>query len=337
LDPIRLSQFTLKRALLDGGGYGYWRSLYLDSDPALIIAAGKIHQACPDMDWLRSVEPGLCEAANRMLDYIGDEGLIVCRELSGNSGSYRWSCNGMDVVGFGHLDAYVNALGYRALRNAAALFHNLDNPALADRCRRAAAKIKESYANNFLNPETGWVGGWRSRDGKLHDYGFIWVNGPAIAFGLLEPETARQALVNLEAARMDKPGIEGCWGLPSNLLPLSPLDHMMPIIWGTPEPTFENYTDGGLYGFHASYYLRALSIYGLNEQAARLARELDKGLAAGNFNGGIGQGTEFRSWVGLPTGYEGTLIGSFGPVYGIAIQKGILKPFEPEWWPADGS
>ncbi len=336
LDPADLNRFTLKRALLDGGGYGYWRNLYLDSDPSLLIATGRLHQASPDRAWLHAVEPGLREVASRMLSILGDEGLILCRDLSGNSGSYRWSCNSMDVVGFGHLDGYVNALGYRALRNAAALFHELSDPSLARRCREAAGQIKEVYAKVFINPETGWVAGWRSRDGQIHDYGFIWVNGPAIAFGLLETAQARTALLNLEAARVKMGITEGYFGLPSNLLPLSPQDHMMPIIWGVPQSTFENYTDGGLYGFHASYYLRALSIYGLKEPAQKLARELDEGLAAGYFNGGIGMGNELRSWEGLRTGYEGTLIGSFAPVYSVAIEQGLIAPPDPEWWPAEG-
>jgi hypothetical protein len=59
-------------------------------------------------------------------------------------------------------------------------------------------------------------------------------------------------------------------------------------------------------------------------------------LAAGYFNGGLGKGTEFRSWEGLRTGYEGTLIGSFGPVYSLAIEKGLISPPDPEWWPAKG-
>jgi len=165
---------------------------------------------------------------------MGDEGLILCRDLSGNSGSYRWSCNSMDVVGFGHLDAYVNALSYRALRNAAALLADLGDKSLTGRCRTAAAQIKDAYAKVFVNPGTGWVAGWRSRDGQLHDCGFIWVNGPAIAFGLLEAAQARQALLNLEALRVKVGLTEGYFGLPSNLLPLPAQDHMMPIIWGVP-------------------------------------------------------------------------------------------------------
>ena len=64
-----------------------------------------------------------------------------------------------------------------------------------------------------------------------------------------------------------------------------------------------------------------------------LAEELAAGYAAGIFNGGNGSGHEFRSWEGLPTGYEGTLIGCFGPLYAIAIERGVLKPSDPEWWP----
>ena len=61
--------------------------------------------------------------------------------------------------------------------------------------------------------------------------------------------------------------------------------------------------------------------------------ELEYGLAAGYFNGGLGMGTEFLTWAGLRTGYEGTLINNFLPVYALAIERGILEPREPEWWP----
>ncbi len=334
LDPIKLGQFTLQQALLDGGGYGYWRNLYLDSDPALLIAAGRLHQAQPDFSWLRQVEAGLREVALRMLANQDENGLLVCRDLSGNSGTYRWSCNTMDIIGFGHLDGYVNAIGYRALRNASALFRDLGKTSLSDRCQQAALEIKAAYAETFINPKTGWLAGWRSRDGMLHDYGFTFVNGPAIAFGLLEPAQARQALLNLEAAHAEIGLPDGTLGVPGNLLPIPAEDHLLPGIVPTPTATFESYSDGGLYGFFSMYYLRALSLYGLKEQAARLAAELDNGLACGYFNGGLGSGSELRTWEGLTSGYEGTLIGNFGPVYSLAIEQGVIQPPDPEWWPA---
>ena len=103
-EPLDLVKFSLGRALLDGGGYGYHRNLYLDSDPILLSGAGRIVQLSADQRWLRRVGPGILAAVRRILcSFDAGEAMIVCRALSGNSGSYRWSSNAMDVVGFGHL------------------------------------------------------------------------------------------------------------------------------------------------------------------------------------------------------------------------------------------
>ena len=336
-NPLDLARFTVGRAILDGGGYGYWRNLYLDSDPVLVSAAGRIHQANPDIKWLKHIEPGLLNTITRMLSQIGNNGMLICKDLSGNSGSYRWSSNAMDVVGFGHIDGYVNAWAYRAFRNAAAMLDDLSNHRdLVRECRKAAKNLSQNYAKVLLNPKTGWVAGWRSRDEQLHDYAFIWVNGIAIAFGLLEKPLAKKALLALEELRDNAGPGTARIGLPCNLLPIRDDDHMLPKILNDNLPTFETYTDGSVSGWPATYYLRALAIHGLTDRAKNLAKELAEGYADGIFNGGHGSGHEFRSWEGLPTGYEGTLIGCFGPMYGIAIEEGILEPSSPEWWPANG-
>ncbi len=335
-DPLDLARYTIGRAFKDGGGYGYCRNLYLDSDPILVSAAGRIHQAEPNLSWLHEIEPGLLETIRRMEQEIGTEGLLVCRDLSGNSGSYRWSTNSMDVIGFGHIDAYVNAWAYRAFRNAAAMMTDLKQQDLAKRCKDLADGIQSVYAERLINPETGWVAGWRSRDEELHDAAYTWVNGAALAFGVLEPTIARKAMEKMEALRdcVGPPSYRV--GLPCNLLPIKETDHMLPRIVSIVEPTFERYTDGSLSGWPATYYLRALSVCGLKDRARKLADELNEGFETGIFNGGMGEGHEFRSWEGIPNGYEGTLIGVFGPMYAIAIEQGLIKPRDPEWWPAGG-
>ena len=333
-DPLELGRFTIGQALLDGGGYGYCRNLYLDSDPVLLSAAGRLHQTGPNLDWLRTIEPGISEAVGRMGGMMGKEGLIICKDLSGNSGSYRWSTNAMDVVGFGHIDGYVNAWSYRAFRNAAALYEDLHRKDRAARCREWAAQIRSAYAKQLLNPETGWIAGWRSRDGQLHDYAFIYVNGAALAFGLLDESASKTALENLERLRDETGPPTARMGIPCNLLPIREEDQMLPRILDLAEPTFEKYTDGSLSGWPATYYLRALSIHGLHDRAQKLATELDDGYKNGMFTGGMGVGAEFRSWEGMPTGYEGTLIGCIGPLYAIAIEQKLFKPQSPEWWPA---
>jgi len=243
----------------------------------------------------------------------------------------------MDVVGFGHIDGYVHAWAYRAFRNLAAMLEDLsDHPGLERECRQAAATIRDNYASSLLNPETGWVAGWRSRDGELHDYAFIWVNGVAIAFGLLGEGPARHALACLERKRKEVGPPDARLGLPGNLLPIREEDHMLARAFATKNPTFETYTDGGLSGWGATYYPRALSRYGFRNEVRKVIEELSQGYVGGVFNGGNSSGHEFRSWEGLPTGYEGTLIDCFGPLYAIAIEEGMIQPTDPEWWPNNG-
>jgi len=242
----------------------------------------------------------------------------------------------MDVVGFGHIDGYVNAWTYRALRNAAALMEELGQTPEADQCRRAAAALREAYPRFLLNPETGWVAGWRSRDGRLHDAAYLWVNGVAAAFGLLPEAVAKEALRRLEGLRHEVGAASACFGLPFNLRPIAPGDHMLPRIFGPLSPTFEHYTDGAMSTTFAAYYLRALQTYGLRDQSASIIRDLEQGYARGHFNGGVGSGVEFYRWDGAATGYEGTFVASYGALYAIGVERGLIRPLEPEWWPADG-
>jgi len=337
-NPLDLFRFTIERPLLNGAGYGYFRNLYLDSDPVLVSGAGRIHQVEPNLAWLRRIEPGLLETVQRMLGTIGREGLVICRALSGNAGSFRWSSNAYDVVGFGHMDAYVNACTYRGLRNAAAMLSDLGHESLAGQCRERAAALRTAYPKHLLNPKTKWIAGWRSRDGELHDYAFTWVNGFACALGLLDQPVAHRALTGLEQLRKKVGADSGTFGVPANLLPIRRNDHMLPqaMRYFPTTPTFEYYTDGAMTGHFSGIYLRALAINGLKREAKKLAKDMEAGYAAGVWVGGSGSGAEFHSWDGLCTGYEGTFVGNFGPLYGIAIEQGLFKPTNPEWWPANG-
>jgi hypothetical protein len=335
-DPLNLVKFSVGRALLDGGGYGYHRNLYLDSDPILLCGAGRIVQLADDPNWLAHVGPGIRAAARRILDtFDPKEGMVVCRSLSGNSGTYRWSSNAMDVIGFGHIDAYVNAWSFRGLKNAAALCRCLGDDGLVAHCTEAAAALSANYARQLVNPATGWVSGWRSRDGQLHDYGFLWINGVACAFGVIDQAIAHQALTHLEAKRQEVFPESGYSGLPLNLLPIAPEDHMLPKIGYQTKPTYENYTDGALSPLAATYYLRALSRNGLTTEARAIAENLERGYADGLFHGPYGTGKEFMTWTGADSGYEGTFGPNSGPLYAIAVERGAITPPNPEWWLAD--
>lgn len=332
-DPMDLVRFSIGRALMDGGGYGYHRELYLDSDPILLSGAGRVIQLTRECDWLHHVGPGIRAATRRVLGNVDqEEGLVTCRTLSGNEGSHRWSSNAMDVIGFGHIDAYVNAWAFRGLKNAAALCTLLDDNSLATQCTDAAEAILHNYTPRLLNPDTGWIAGWRSRDEHLHDYGFLWVNGVACAFGVVDRAVARRALEQLETLREAVFPESGYPGLPLNLQPIAPGDHMLPRLGYRTVPTFEHYTDGALSPIFAGYYIRALSINGLDDAATRLAHQVERGFADGRFQGPYGTGREFMTWTGADSGYEGTFGPAFAPLYAIAVARGAVDPPRPEWW-----
>jgi hypothetical protein len=111
-------------------------------------------------------------------------------------------------------------------------------------------------------------------------------------------------------------------------------DQIFPQLIGGSDPTYELFCDGGLSTLLAGHYIRALSCNGFKTEARKLADDLDAGYAAGFFTGAVGSGNEMRSWEGMPSAYEGTLIYSLTTLYAVAVEKGLIAVQSPEWWPA---
>ena len=38
------------------------------------------------------------------------------------------------------------------------------------------------------------------------------------------------------------------------------------------------------------------------------------------------------TWTGADSGYEGTFGPNSGPLYAIAVERGVIIPPDPEWW-----
>jgi len=47
-----------------------------------------------------------------------------------------------------------------------------------------AERLKIICSSTFYNPAKGVLAGWKSADGKLHDYYSLFVNGVAVTYGL---------------------------------------------------------------------------------------------------------------------------------------------------------
>ena len=94
---------------------------------------------------------------------------MIKYHVSGNAGCWQPNpkspvvnpSNWWDNIGFGHQDAYANALAYRALRGMDEFARRLGKTGDARRWQAAARKLHDAYFKAFYNPATGILAGWR--------------------------------------------------------------------------------------------------------------------------------------------------------------------------------
>jgi hypothetical protein len=297
----------------------------LDTYPSLLIAAGDYVRGSGDGAWLKKNYAGLKGWVMRMLaaDPTGS-GLLV-DITSGNAGIWdhrpfpNHSANWWDNIGFGHEDAYSNALAYHALLGMAEMARRAHRPEDAQLCTSRAEKLRSIYFATFYNPATGVLAGWRSADGKLHDYYFTFVNGTAITYGLVPRDKANQIMDRLLAKMKEVGYTHFEYGLPGDLIPIRQEDFMVHNKrWGAPEKAdgsdgFQIYAHGGASGCFVYYTLQALYGLGRREEADTILFPLLRGYEGGGFqgHGPNGMTYDWKAWDGTPHGYEGLLVDNY--------------------------
>jgi hypothetical protein len=318
LDLVR----TTLDSYFDGqGGYGTDRGVFVDSDPAVVLAAWDYATGRPDPAWLKRRVKDVEKYADHILaaDRNGDglaESTRSGNSGAGGKGAGEWSSNWWDVISFGWNDAYGIALDYRAFRCAADLEARVGDKLRAHRYTRAADRIKAVYYSTFFNPATGVLAGWRSKDGRLHDYYFTFVNGIAIAYGLVTPEQGN-AIVDRMQAKFREVGYHNFRiGLPGNLIPVARKDYAGGGVLGEPRAddgsdSFQSYENGGATGSFAYFYLQALYTLGRKAEADEIFDAMLEGYRDGVFQNGVGSGVDWKRWDGTPCGYEGLLTDTY--------------------------
>jgi hypothetical protein len=335
LHPNDYLRDSLERWLVGAPGYASGRILgkdgihyledeYLNTGAAALLGLADYLRATGDASWLKNIAPFLAEELKRMRgrDLDGD-GLIESPHRLGISGddqmpSRHWSTNWFDVIAFGWKDAYVNAVLYEALKRLALELPRLGQEPLAEGLDAWAGKLRENFAPIFMNPETGWLAGWRSKDDKLHDYAFLFVNGAAVRAGLLEPDAARQIMEKLwgEIGRVKLEVFR--WGLPGNLWEIPTEDTSASFMDQT--MGMGQYENGGLTHSQARHFVGALYDVGMTAEADRLLEAMCDSLAGGEAFDGVASGVDWRQWDGSPCGYEGMLSDQFG-IIALALER----------------
>lgn len=303
----------------DGNVIGYWDyDCFLDSPPSILISAWDYVEMSGDRDWLASRITLLERIAGYLLSRDLDHDGLIEAVPTGNRGTLkqpnRSSC-WFDAVNFGHKDGYANALIYRGFRCLADLEKRLGRNDRIATYSNAADRLKQAYAAQLLNPETGWLAMWKSADDELHDYASPIVNGLAIEYGLVGPKKGREILLKLQAKARAAGFINWQFGVPCVLDPVPPDDYLDQAI-GTPKQkdgrdSFQVYMNGGITAGQGYHFLAALHAGGLNIDADRILDAMLPTQLAGGFQNGFQdamlRGIDWQTWDGRPCGYEGFL------------------------------
>jgi hypothetical protein len=296
---------------------------YVQAEPSVLLGIAHCLAGQPDDAWLRRRGPAIRAVIDRTRARdIDDDGLIESRLRTGVTGGSQWSTNQCDSVSFGWKDAYTNALLFDALVR---LPEVLAGPEWADvRSDMAdwARRLEEAYGPAFWNDATGWLAGWRSIDGELHDAGYLWVNGAAVTAGLLATGRARSAIERLWDEIRAAGFSDYRLGLPSCSRPIPRGDLIQGLI-GQPHGYLTPhglYMNGSASLTWAGYFITALRLVGMEREADDVIEATLGSLADGTAIGGCASGIDNRTWDGTPCGYEGILTYQFG-VLGAALER----------------
>lgn len=342
LTALDIVRQTLDRMLAGGFAYGLpvvpdHPAATSDTFPSMLIAAANCVREGRSDAWLAQNYESIRAWAESMLATDTDGNGLTKYCVSGNSGI--WSdgtpkirpSNWWDTIGFGYEDAYGNALAYRALRNMVMLAGKLGKTDDAARYQAAADKLHSIFYQHFYNPETGILGGWRSADGQLHDYYFLWVNGIAIHYGLV-PKPQANAIMDKLLAKMKEVGYDKFnMGLPGNLITVALKDyvHRTPDAWtgGGKLPDnsdgFQNYENGGATGSFAFWTLAALYDLGRNAEADQILFPMLGEYGRCGFEGrdAKGKSYDWRRWDGTAMGYEGLLTDNYYALLAVSLRQ----------------
>ncbi len=343
LTAMDLVRMTVDRYLAGAKGYGLvgyavepgeadlvaWRAPWnsLDTYPSLLLAACAAATGPGGPAWARANWDGLARWAAEMTACDKDGDGLLEHPHTGNSGdratAEKRPSNWWDTINFGHKDAYSNALAYKACLDLAGLARSLGRTGQAEIYAGQAARLKAAYQKTFFNPASGLLAGWRSADGKLHDYAFTFVNGIAVAFGLVEGAAAH-GLMDRLLQKMRETGFDAFrYGLPGNLVPVRKEDYVNHNWAGAREigepsnddgrDAFQIYENGGATACYAYFTVKALYKLGRVEDARMIFQPMLRSYADGEFQGfcADGKSKDWRDWKGGCHGYEGLLCDGF--------------------------
>jgi hypothetical protein len=330
--------------------------MYVSCGGSLIISAWDYYSLTGDRAWLEKRIQELHLIADYLLRRDVDKDGLIESINSGNAGTLRdperadiW----FEMMNFGYKNTWTNLISYRAFLCLAELLDEVGKHDGADYYKQKALILKDAFVKNFLSPGNGWFVSWISLDGQVHDYCHTFINGMAVAYGIVPPETGKEILKRVISKSKSTGFYRWDLGVPANLIPCRKEDMIGPRIGidGKPvkndfywpddlseEEAFGNrYPNGTIHPSLVWYYLLGLQVAGLNEESDRILNAMIVSAQDGLFQNGIVNvgygGAEHFYSNGLTCGYEGYLPESFNFLMACftkerQMRSKLLKPME---------
>ncbi|MBI5091108.1 MAG: hypothetical protein HZB26_01550 [Candidatus Hydrogenedentes bacterium] len=310
--------------------FGAMYDLYVSAGACLLISAWDYWTVSQDGEWLKKQIPMLHRMGDYLLRRDVDSDGLVESYGSGNAGTLRdpdradiW----FEMMNFGHKNTWTNAISYRAFHCLAVMLDAADHADGAAHYRERAAALREAYVRQFLSAENGWFVSWISQDGQVHDYCHTFINGMAVAYGIVDPERGRDILTRVVAKSRSIGFTNWRLGVPGNLVPCRKADMIGPRIGLDGQPVRDNfywpdsltedqafghrYPNGTIHPALVWPYLLGLQVAGLEHESDRILNAMIASAEQGLFQNGIVNvgygGAEHFYSDGRTCGYEGYL------------------------------
>lgn len=278
---------------------------FFDANISNLIALYNYTAATGDWSLARTYSDQIRRAGRFLLALDRDDDGILELPFDGNAFRQDRECrNWWDNFSFGHKDAFVNLLAYRALGNLAEILDKLDFTEDSQHLARWRRKFAANFHKVFYNPATGVYAGWVSADGRMHDYLFTFISAMAINEGLVPPQLAQKVLQILLAKLRAEGYGDWKWGIPGPLISVAESDG---FIW-EPMQRWGSYENGGFCGQPAYHFIQALYTAGLRDDADKILftmiETFEKEFTHSGVFPGYMRSVDWRTREGMPCGYN---------------------------------
>ncbi len=170
-----------------------WRGMYshYDQIPRYICAAAELWNWTRNKDFLTSILPSVEAAMDYMLTTMnGAKGIVSCPGDANGLSNVGKPTTFMDCYREGHDVTWINEGFYSALLAMRDMEQAAGHPDKSAYYQKLAKSCLAQFDKVFWSVQSKRYVGWKDSAGKVHDYGFTYVNLEALARGLGDADKA---------------------------------------------------------------------------------------------------------------------------------------------------